>query len=75
MARARRGVENEYLRMDHDDDDGSVSEDEEEDLTAADETDPVTPVIDYDEEAEEEARKLSEAEELLRSARERMKTN
>ncbi len=71
MARARRGVENEYLRMDHDDEDGSVSE--EEDPAAAEDTDPVTPVIDYDEEAEEEARKLSEAEELLRAAREKLK--
>ncbi len=71
MARARRGVENEYLRMDHDDDDESVFE--EDNPAAAEEIDPVTPVIDYDEKAEEEARKLSEAEELLRSAREKLK--
>ena len=61
LERARRGVENEYLRMDYDDE-GSAEEPEEE-----------IPVTDTEDDADEQAEKLNEAEELLRAARERMK--
>ena len=73
MARARRGVENEYLRMDHDEDeDASYDEPEEEEPSEADKPDRMERAAEYDEETEEEARKLNEAEELLRAAREKM---
>ncbi len=68
LERARRGVENEYLRMDYGEDEGTEAEAPEED---EEEDDPLTPVADP--EADEQAEKLSEAEELLRAARERMK--
>ena len=72
MARARRGVENEYLRMDHDEEDLTAGEPEDEDIP---EEDPETaePAAGYDGDETEEAQKLSEAEALLRAARERMK--
>ncbi len=70
MARARRGVEDESLRMDHDDEDLSADETEDEDIS---EEDIPVPVIDYAAEEAEQAQKLSEAEELLRAAREKMK--
>ena len=75
MERARRGVENEYLRMDYEEEEETPSEEEAEETASveAEETDPVTPVIDYEAEAEEQEQKLNEAEELLRAARERMK--
>ena len=63
MERARRGVENEYLRMDYGDDEESEAED----------PDPLADISDPDAEAAEQAEKLSKAEELLRSAREKMK--
>ncbi len=72
MERARRGVENEYLRMDHDDEDLSAGDSEDEDIPEED-TDTLTPAAGFEEESEEQAQKLSEAEELLRAARERMK--
>ena len=64
LERARRGVENEYLRMDYDDE-GSAEETEE--------TEEEIPLTDTDDDADEQAEKLNEAEELLRAARERMK--
>ena len=64
LERARRGVENEYLRMEYDDETDDGDDDD------AEEPDRLT---DHTAEAEDEAKKLSEAEELLRSARERMK--
>ena len=72
LERARRGVENEYLRMEYDEEEPAEVPEEEvpEEDTAAD---PLNPVTDYDAEAAEQAEKLSEAEELLRKARERMK--
>ena len=72
LERARRGVENEYLRMEYDEEETAEEPEEEvpEEDTAAD---PLNPVTDYDAEAAEQAEKLSEAEELLRKARERMK--
>ena len=75
MERARRGVENEYLRMDYEEEEETPSEEEAEETASveAEETDPVAPVIDYEAEAEEQEQKLNEAEELLRAARERMK--
>ena len=77
MERARRGVENEYLRMDYEEEEEEETPAEEEAEETApietEETDPVTPVIDYEAEAEEQEQKLNEAEELLRAARERMK--
>ena len=71
LDRARRGVENEYLRMNYDEEE--AAEEPEEELPDEEISDPLTPVTDYDAEAEEQAEKLSEAEELLRAARERMK--
>lgn len=71
LERARRGVENEYLRMNYDEEE--AAEEPEEELPDEEISDPLTPVTDYDAEAEEQAEKLSEAEELLRAARERMK--
>ena len=77
MERARRGVENEYLRMDYEEEEEEETPAEEEAEESApietEETDPVAPVIDYEAEAEEQEQKLNEAEELLRAARERMK--
>ena len=73
MARARRGVENEYLRMDHDEEDLSHDEPEDEEFTETDEADRLTQVTEMDDEEQEQAEKLSAAEELLRSAREKMK--
>ena len=72
LERARRGVENEYLRMDHDEEDLTAGEPEDEDIP---EEDPETaePAAGYDGDETEEAQKLSEAEALLRAARERMK--
>ena len=70
LERARRGVDNEYLRMDYDEEEPAEEPEEETDDAAAD---PLTPVTDDDAEAEERAEKLNEAEELLRAARERMK--
>ncbi len=72
MERARRGVENEYLRMDHDDEDLSAEDSGDEDLPE-EEPGTLTAAADYEEDAEEQAQKLTEAEELLRAARERMK--
>ena len=63
LERARRGVENEYLRMDYDDEEESAEEQPEEEV----------PVTDTEDDADEQAEKLNEAEELLRAARERMK--
>ncbi len=71
MARARRGVENEYLRMDYDDEEPTAEEAEDE-APSEEDPDTLTPVTDYGAEAEEEAQKLSKAEELLRAARERI---
>ena len=68
MERARKGLDNEYLRMDHDE---PVSDEPEEDEGYG--SDELQEVTDADEEIEEEARKLNDAEELLRQARERMK--
>ena len=78
MERARRGVENEYLRMDYEEEEEeeetpAEEETEESAPIETEETDPVAPVIDYEAEAEEQEQKLNEAEELLRAARERMK--
>ena len=75
MERARRGVENEYLRMDYEEEEETPAEEEAEETAPieTEETDPVTPVIDYEAEADEQEQKLNEAEELLRAARERMK--
>ena len=70
LERARRGVDNEYLRMEYDEEEG---EEPEEVVPDEEETDPVTPITDDEAEADEQAEKLSEAEELLRAARERMK--
>ena len=70
LERARRGVDNEYLRMDYDEEETAEEPEEETGEAAAD---PLTPVTDVDPEAEERAEKLNEAEELLRAARERMK--
>ena len=63
LERARRGVENEYLRMDYDDEEESAEEQPEEEV----------PVTDTEDTVDEQAEKLNEAEELLRAARERMK--
>ena len=63
LERARRGVENEYLRMDYDDEEESAEEQPEEEV----------PVTDTEDDVDEQAEKLNEAEELLRAARERMK--
>ena len=63
LERARRGVENEYLRMDYDDEEESAEEQPDEEV----------PVTDTDVDPDEQAEKLNEAEELLRAARERMK--
>ena len=63
LERARRGVENEYLRMDYDDEEEPAEEQPEEEV----------PVTDTEDDADEQAEKLNEAEELLRAARERMK--
>ncbi len=70
MERARRGLEDETLRMDEEGPE-PVEEDEPEEAVyeAGDDLEPVT---DPDEEAEEQARKLNEAEDLLRAARERL---
>lgn len=78
MERARRGVENEYLRMDYEEEEEEeetpVEEETEESAPIeTEETDPVAPVIDYEAEADEQEQKLNKAEELLRAARERMK--
>ena len=54
-------------------DEEEAAEEPEEELPDEEISDPLTPVTDYDAEAEEQAEKLSEAEELLRAARERMK--
>ena len=70
LERARRGVDNEYLRMEYDEEEG---EEPEEAVPDEEETDPVTPITDDETEADEQAEKLSEAEELLHAARERMK--
>ena len=70
LERARRGVDNEYLRMEYDEEE---REEPEEAVTDEEDTNPVTPVTDHEAEADEQAEKLSEAEELLRAARERMK--
>ena len=67
LERARRGVENEYLRMDYDDEEPSEAPEEE----VREEESEVT--RDPDAEADERAEKLNEAQELLRAARERMK--
>ena len=61
LERARRGVENEYLRMDYDEEEPSDEPEEE------------IPVTDTEDDVDEQAEKLNEAEELLRAARERMK--
>lgn len=71
LERARRGVENEYLRMDHDEEE--PAEEPEEEIPDEDDADPLTSVDETDAEEDEQAEKLSEAEELLRAARERMK--
>ena len=63
LERARRGVENEYLRMDYDDEEEPAEEEPEEEI----------PVTDTEDDVDEQAEKLNEAEELLRAARERMK--
>ena len=63
LERARRGVENEYLRMDYDDEEEAAEEQPEEEV----------PVTDTEDDVDEQAEKLNEAEELLRAARERMK--
>ena len=63
LERARRGVENEYLRMDYDDEEEPAEEQPDEEV----------PVTDTEDDADEQAEKLNEAEELLRAARERMK--
>ena len=70
MERARKGLENEYLRMDHDEDDLSVSDEEEE---AIEEYESGEEEAGYDADEEEQAQKLNEAEELLRAARERIR--
>ena len=67
LERARRGVENEYLRMDYDEEEPSDEPEEE----VREEESEVT--RDPDAEADERAEKLNEAQELLRAARERMK--
>ncbi len=77
MERARRGVENEYLRMEYDDggladEDTTVEQPADEDISSED-PDELSPVTGEDEELDEQAQKLNEAEELLRAARERMK--
>ena len=71
LERARRGVENEYLRMDYDEEE--TAEEPEEEIPEEEDADPLTDVAEINAEAEERAEKLSEAEELLRAARERMK--
>ena len=71
LERARRGVENEYLRMDYDEDE--PADEPEADVSDEDTADSLTSAGEIDPEAEEQAEKLSEAEELLRTARERMK--
>ena len=63
LERARRGVENEYLRMDYDDEEEPAEEQPDEEV----------PVTDTGDDADEQAEKLNEAEKLLRAARERMK--
>ena len=63
LERARRGVENEYLRMDYDDEEEPAEEQPDEEV----------PVTDTEDDADEQAEKLNEAEKLLRAARERMK--
>ena len=63
LERARRGVENEYLRLDYDDEEEPAEEQPDEEV----------PVTDTEDDADEQAEKLNEAEELLRAARERMK--
>ena len=70
LERARRGVDNEYLRMEYDEEE---AEEPKAEIPDEEDTDPLTPVTDADAEADEQAEKLSEAEELLRAARERMK--
>ena len=71
LERARRGVENEYLRMDYDENESS--EEPEEEFPDEDDADRLTPAADTDGDADDRAEKLNEAQELLRAARERMK--
>ena len=77
MERARAGLEDETLRMGENDGDFEIDETAEEDTEAAyiDETesDTLEELHDYEAEAAEEAEKLSEAEELLRKAREKVR--
>ena len=57
--------------MDYDDEEPTAEEAEDE-APSEEDPDTLTPVTDYGAEAEEEAQKLSKAEELLRAARERI---
>lgn len=68
LERARRGVDNEYLRMEYDEEEAPEAEVSEEEIP-----DTPAPAADPDAEADEQTEKLNEAEELLRAARERMK--
>jgi len=70
MERARRGLEDETLRMDEEGPEPVEEDEPEEEVYEA--GDDLEPVTDPDEEAEEQARKLNEAEDLLRAARERL---
>lgn len=72
LERAKRGLEDETLRMhDENTDDLTEAEEPEEPETGGSE-DELTPVSDPEAEAAEQAEKLRKAEELLREARDRM---
>lgn len=72
MERARAGLEDESLRMDDDTDFSDLDSDDDENEFVPELNEDPGSGSDFDADAAEEAQKLSQAEELLRKAREQM---